>query len=320
MTLSPTRGTFWVLAACIAIATAATAVVIVQAASLAGRLSPGLAPWVGWGLTALVAGAIAVAVASLLGSRPLAPPAASDSDAVDRYVRRLKSRLRANPACAGMPLATRDDVERALRALDATAEARVESFSRGVFMSTAVSQHGGLETLMTVGAQLRLVDEVACIYWGRVTLRERLLLWRYVWSTKAILTEVEGVGILEEARPVLGTVVGTALGAVPGLQVASHLFVDILLRGGGNALFSLRVGHVAMRWCGSLTAPDAVSVSADATRWAEPRLGPVMRAGAEALGDRVATEVKSLAGRGAGSVARVLGWGGPSDPTRDYRN
>jgi hypothetical protein len=294
----------------------------IQLVGLAWRLSPVL----GGGL-ALLVGAVYVTagvftVRGLMGRPSLVPPSSSSPRARKRYEEQMLARLRANPECADMLPIHPGDLGRVLAALSARAGVLVENSSRNVFMSSAVAQSGSLETLLIVGAQFRMAARVAAVYWGPLSLRERLNLWKFLLTSGVIFVEVEELGIEEEARPILVSVVTAALGGFPGLQVLSHLLIDVWLRGGANALLTLRVGNTAMQYCTAASLPAGSESSAGASAWASERIGGVIRSGAKDLADRVTDAAQKMAKSGVGTVRQRLAQGARSrtfDPTRDYR-
>jgi len=160
-----------------ALAAVSFAVIVVnqsaQLVDLAGRLHPIAGQTVFWGLLVFYAACITVPLVMWLRlPRSLVPPVSADGPAFERHLADLRKRLRSNPTLrrlhAGpLPLESRSEVEAALRELDAEANEIIKSAASRVFVSTALSQNGSLDSLLVIGLQSRLVWQVAHVYQQR---------------------------------------------------------------------------------------------------------------------------------------------------------
>ena len=113
------------------------------------------------------------------------PPADEQSAEYRQYLDRLSKRLATNPyldqtsAC----LHDRAGMESAINSLTVRANEIVKKTASTIFVSTAVSQNGRLDSFMVLAAQSRMIRQVACIYNQRPTLRELVQLYANVAST-----------------------------------------------------------------------------------------------------------------------------------------
>jgi len=255
-----------------------------QVVALADRVSPVLGSMVLWTLLAAYAGAVLyIALQYLRLPKPLRPPASADSPAYPRYLAALKERLRRNPAVQGMPLETEADLAAAMEVLGRKADEVTRSTALQVFLMTAVSQNGSLDALAVLAAHSRMVWQIAHIYHQRPTVRELVSLYANVAATALLSRQLEEMDLSDTLRPMLSSVLTSAIGTVPGFEAAAVVLVQSLLSGSANAYATLRVGVIAKRCCGSLTLPDANALRRAAYAEAMKMIPSVVQEGAKAV-------------------------------------
>lgn len=285
----------------------AAVVVVNQTAGLvelAGRLHPVVGQVVLWTLLLVYAACIVVPVALLLRlPRALRPPGSEEDPAFPAYLERLGARLRRNPRLAGRRLESREDIEEALQVLGGDAEAVITGAANRVFISTAVSQNGALDTLFVFGVQSKLVWDVAHVYWQRPTLRDMAWLYGNVAATAFFAGQIEDADLSEQVQPLVSSVLGSAAGAVPGLQAVSTVFVTSVMSGAANAFLTLRVGIIARDSCGSLLRPERRSLRRTAFVRAASMLTAIVVDGARKL----SSALVKASGRKVGDTVSGLG-------------
>lgn len=305
------------LAAASVLMTVAFGVVVVgqtaQVVELADRLHPVAGSVVLWGLIALYLACIAVPLFLIFRlPKPLIPPETDRGPAFDRHLERLRGRLRRNPRLAGRSLETRAEIDDALDSLDGVVEELLRTAGGRVFVSTAISQNGALDSLLVLGVQSKLVWDVARVYHQRPSLRDLAYLYANVATTAFLAGELEDADISEQLQPVLSSVLGSAAGAVPGLQVASSLFVNSVFSGSANAFLTLRVGFIAREYSRALARPEKRSLRRSAAARAARMLGSIARAGASRVSKAIVAGSRrrmSDAVTGLGSRVREAGGG-----------
>lgn len=276
-----------------------------QIVALADRVSPTLGTVVLWTLLALYAvgiGALVYQFARL--PKPLRPPADKDDPAFPRFMVRLRARLRRNPFVQGLPLETEADVEAALKVLGERADEVTRSTALQVFLTTAISQNGSLDALAVLAAQSRMVLQIARIYYQRPTVRDLIWLYGNVAMAALLARQIEEIDMTETLRPLVSSVVSSAVGAVPGMEAAATVFVQSVLAGSANAYVTLRVGVIAKRYCSSVTAPDAGAVRKAAFAEAIQMIPAVVNQGAKTVGNILKAAMKKTV---VDSVKRVGG-------------
>ena len=224
-----------------------------QVVGLADRVSPAFGTAVLWFLLGLYAAlVIATAVFFLRMPKPLEPPESEMEPAFSRHLDALRTRLAANPRLKGHDLSSRAGIEKALEDLGRECDVIIRDSAAAVFVSTAISQSGRLDTVFVLTAHFRMVWRIACVYSQRPALRDLINLYANVAATAFVAGELDEAEIGEQIEPILSSALGAVSLSVPGVQAAASIVVTSILTGAANAFLTLRVGIIARRWCGSL--------------------------------------------------------------------
>jgi len=269
--------------ACVAVLFAAWIVItlvgsVSQVAAAADRVYAGSGQAVFFALLALVL-VLALLPVALFMRLPaaLVAPAAASGPEHDEYLRRLKTQLARNPALAGMPLATDEELAAALAKLDAAAQAVIRNTASAIFASTAVMQNGRLDALVVFGSQVHMTWRIASIYFQRPTPRQLLFVYGNVGANMLVAENLQDVDFSGIVAPVVVAVFPSLKGAVPGLQGISTLLVNSMAHGAANAFLTLRVGHIAREYCAPLVRPDRAAVRRSATLAAVGLVGAIAK-------------------------------------------
>lgn len=270
-----------------------------QLVELAGRLHPMAGDFTFWLLVVFYAACVAVPITMWLRlPSSLAPPATADGPEFKRHLQDLGARLRANHLLAGDPLDSRADIEAALRKLDNAADVATKAAAARVFVATAVSQNGSLDAFMVLGLQSKLVWEVAHVYQQRPSLRDLGWLYGNVIATAFVAGEIDDLDLSEQIQPIIQGALGSAAGAIPGVNIAGALVANAATTGAANAFLTLRVGIVARRYCGALVQPQKRTLRHAAFVEAAGMLGAITASGTK----RVVTALAKASGRKAKST------------------
>jgi len=306
----------------VAVATVSFAVIVInqsiQLVELAGRAHPVAGQVLFWALVVFYAACVLVPLFMWMRlPRSLVPPTQAEGPEFDRYLEGLRARLYANPRIDGTSLKTREDLEAALRQLDAGADEITKKIASRAFLVTALSQNGSLDALFVLGLQTRLVWQIAHVYRQRPSLRDMGWLYSNVLTTAFVAGEIEDLDLSQQIQPVVQNALGAAAGAVPGLQVASSVVASSIVSGTANAFLTLRVGVVTRRYCSSLTRPEKRGLRRSAFAEAAGMLGAIAATGtkkvlaavAKASGRTVAKTVTGMGSKvkdGAGSAGSAV--------------
>jgi hypothetical protein len=301
-----------------------------QLVALASHVSPLLGTVLLWTLLALYVFCIAAPVYLILRlPRRLEAPQSIDDAAYPAYVERLAERVRRNELLAGAAPETLQNLEASLLVLDRLAEDRIKRVASQVFVSTAVSQNGSLDAVLVLTAQCKMVLDVARIYFQRPTLRDMVFLYSNVAATAFVAGELEDIDVSQQLEPITGALLGSTMGAIPGLGPATTVMTNSVLSGTGNAYLTLRVGLIVQQYCRSPIVAPRRSLRRTAAARAATMLGGIALAGSKrvmaGLGDASKGRVVAIADaagggvRAAGASARDMAAAAASSTTEGLR-
>jgi Domain of unknown function (DUF697) len=220
--------------------------------------------------------------------KPLIPPQQTGGPEFERYREHLAQRLASNPLIKKKQLPGQAvSIEAALEQLDDIADRRIRDVASQVFLATAISQNGSVDALVVLGAQGKLVLDIATIYYQRPTLRDLVYLYANVAATAFIAGELDDIDVAEQMQPIVTAVLGSSVAAIPGMSAAASLFVNSVVTGTGNAYLTLRVGIVARQYCGHRKDGDRKSIRRSAAVQALPLLGSIVRDGAASVASAI---------------------------------
>lgn len=224
---------------------------IVQLVASVHPLLGRLVAWILTGIYVLLLGTLVFMFMRL--PKPLHPPGDINSPEFPEYLEKLGVRLSKNRNIQGNPLSTRRDIEAALQSLDAQSTRIIRNQAALVFVSTAISQSGRLDTFTVLGAQIRMVWQIARLYYQRPGLRELLQLYANVVATAFVAGELNDIDVSRQIEPIVSSVLGASItGSIPGVNLVAGIITNSLLSGSANAYLTLRVGVIAKQYCGSL--------------------------------------------------------------------
>jgi hypothetical protein len=232
-----------------------------QLVSLADRVSPAFGTAVLWLLLGLYAALILATAAFLLRlPKALVPPATEVEPEFSRYLDALRKRLAANPRLKGHDLSDRAGIENALAALGRECDAVIRDSAAAVFVSTAISQSGRLDTIFVLTAHFRMVWRIASIYSQRPALRELIHLYANVAATAFVAGELDEAEIGEQVEPILSSALGAVSLSVPGMQAAASIVITSISRGRKSLSHAARGDH-RRGWCCSLVVADRLTLA-----------------------------------------------------------
>jgi|GEM_PF-1106614 len=169
--------------------------------------------------------------------------------------------------------------EKALEALGRECDVIIRDNAAAVFVSTAISQSGRLDTIFVLTAHFRMIGRIASVYSQRPALRDLVNIYANVAASAFVAGELDEAEIGEQIEPILSSALGAVSLSVPGVQAAASIVVTSILTGAANAFLTLRVGIIARRWCGSLVVADRRTLRRTATAEAAKLLGTIVKSG-----------------------------------------
>ena len=226
----------------------------IQIIELAGTLSPIFATIVAW--TLAFAYLILIFIPVFLYFRlpkTLIPPSDINSEDYIIFLEKLSKRLKLNPHLKNQPVQNRQDIEHAIKTLDGKARQSIKRHATVIFITTSISQSGRLDAFTVLFTQIRMVWEIAHLYYHRPTLREMFHLYSNVALTAFIAGELNDVDVSQQIEPIVSSVLGASMtGTIPGINLVAGIVTNSLITGSANAFLTLRVGIITQKYCGSL--------------------------------------------------------------------
>ncbi|MFH5836917.1 DUF697 domain-containing protein [Proteiniclasticum sp. C24MP] len=223
------------------------------------------------------------------------------------YLDTLKKRMSGNPylKAKGFVFAEekdlRQEVDRAITILDGEAGRIVKNGASSVFLTTAISQNGALDSLFVLTSLGKMIWEVAHIYNQRPGLREIVYLYGNVFGTVLMARSVEDLDLMDDQlEPVIASILGGSLGSlIPGTVYVTNILINSITEGSVNALLCLRVGAMAKRYSGSVVEVDKKVIRRSSSIEAISLLGGIIK-------DNTSLVVQSFGKAAKGATRKIF--------------
>ncbi|MBG9983157.1 DUF697 domain-containing protein [Aerococcaceae bacterium DSM 111020] len=191
-----------------------------------------------------------------------------------------------------------DQVAEGLQHLQTLTNPLIQENANAIFLTTAVSQNGSLDSLVVLYTLLRMVWQIAKIYGTRPSLHSLFKLYLQVASVILMARAIEDIDLIEyQIEPIITSVLGeSVVSAVPGMVPIANLVVSSILEGAVNSFLTLRVGIITQDCLTSQTPINKKDIRHDATVRALPKLKLVVK-------DNAGHIVKTI-GRAAKNVGK----------------
>jgi len=250
----------------------------------------------------------------------LQPPENDHSAEYTLFLEQLAKRLKKNANLQGQNLSNRREIEQAVKTLDEIATQKIRKSATTVFVTTAISQSGRLDAFTVLIAQIRMVWQVAIIYYQRPSARALLQLYANVAATAFVAGELNDLDISEQVEPVItGVLGGTLGGAIPGVSTVAGIITNSLLTGSANAFLTLRIGAIAKQYCGALTKKERRLIRRSATAEAARMLSVIIMNSAGNISKAIVNAAVRSPGKLSRSVLRST-WGKFSGKSKTEAN
>ena len=173
------------------------------------------------------------------------------------YLMKVKEILQDNPNLADfdfdqteMPLSS--VIDKAFIQLHERSLPLIKENANAIFLSTAISQNGALDSFVVLFSLLRMVWQLSNFYQTRPTLKGMVKLYIQVASVVLMARTIEDADLIEgQMEPLITSVIGESIAsAIPGMVPITNLVVSSLMEGSINAFLTLRVGLIAQTYLG----------------------------------------------------------------------
>ncbi|MDD2458958.1 MAG: DUF697 domain-containing protein [Eubacteriales bacterium] len=258
-----------------------------------------------------------VLLASL--EKPLPLPDENDPTARTRYLAKLKKRLDNNRFLRTSGFEWTPDkpdeesIQSALQVLDDESLSIIRRQATTVFVTTAVSQNGSLDSLFVFVTAFKLVWQITLLYHQRPSIRDLAKLYTNVFATVLLTRQIDDLDLIaEQLEPALTTLFGGSVSTlVPGASYVVSFVADSIFEGSLNALLMLRIGFIAQQYCHSTTRAEPRTISRSASVQALKLLGTIVSENSLRISHAILKAVKNASvhsfQQGKGKVTGVMG-------------
>lgn len=169
------------------------------------------------------------------------------------------------------------DIVDSVKILDKEAEKIITDNASWVFISTAISQNGKLDGLITLFLQLRMIYNISRIYYQKPRIKELYKLYANVILTVFLVTRIEDINISEHLEPVISKFTpAKMIGSIPAVGSGIGLLTNMLFDGATNCFLTLRIGYMTREYCDFLNFDSHRNFRKKATNQAASRLGKII--------------------------------------------
>lgn len=163
--------------------------------------------------------------------------------------------------------------------LNTKANTIIKKEATSVFLTTAVSQNGSLDSLFMIATLTKMIWRMINLYEVRPSARRIVDLYANVAGTVILARSIEDMDLIEEQiEPLLASLLGASVVTlVPGAQTLTNLVVSSITEGAVNTLLTLRVGAITRGYLTALTEPDRGKLRRNASLEAASLLGSILK-------------------------------------------
>lgn len=199
--------------------------------------------------------------------RVLELPIDSDEIAMTAYTEQLLLQLRHNQNLVeidfdSLEKSSDDLIAESFAALQAQSIPLIKQNANAIFLTTAISQNGSLDSLVVLFSLFRMVWQLASLYQTRPTLMSMMKLYLQVATVVLMARTIEDGDLIEsQMEPLIASILGESVAsAIPGMVPVANLVVSSLMEGAVNSFLTLRVGFITQRYLSSQTPLEQQSV------------------------------------------------------------
>ncbi len=230
-------------------------------------------------------------------SKKLIKPENEDKEEYSEYIQNVCKRLNNNKLLQvnGVIVNNKQEIEDALEILEKEANQIIKENSSWVFVSTAISQNGKLDGLITFFIQMRMVYQIAKIYYQRPHLSELYTLYSNVIVSSFFVSQIEEIDISDQLDPIITKLGSKSLiGKVPGIGEGINLLTNMLFEGAANCFLTLRVGIITRKYCDFLSHVEKRKIRRSTISEAAGMLGNIISNNSEKIMKAFLRSLKKL--------------------------
>lgn len=217
----------------------------------------------------------------------------------EEYLDNMLMMLRKNPNLNNLVIGREDmtkleTVQQALQQLDDLSTPIIKENANAIFLTTAVSQNGSLDSLVVLFSLARMIWQLAKIYQTRPSLVSLVKLYMQVASVVLMARAIEDADLIEyQLEPLIASIVGESVAsAIPGMVPITNLVVSSLMEGAVNSFLTLRVGLITQDYLGNIQPLDKKNVRRSASIQSVKYMGSIINENGKTIVKTVGNAVK----------------------------
>lgn len=181
-------------------------------------------------------------------------------------------------------------IESMLSQLESESNQIIQENANALFISTAISQNGVLDSAMVLYTLGRMIYQLARLYETYPTLQSLFRLYSQVITAVLAARSIEDYDLIEsQLEPVITSVVGESLASmIPGMVPITNLIISSVLEGSINAFLTLRVGYITQSYLGQYEEREQRQLRTFASNYAIKQMTAILNKNSKYI-------VKSLA-------------------------
>ena len=192
--------------------------------------------------------------------------------------------------------------------LDEASQQIILDNANAIFLSTAISQNGSLDSLVVLFTMLRMVWHLANMYQTRPSLASLGKLYIQVASVVLMARTIEDTDLIElQMEPLITAIIGESIAsAIPGMVPISNLIVGSMMEGAVNAFLTLRVGLITQEYLKGSDRVQAQAVKRSTSFAALKYMGLIIRQNGKIVVESVAKSVRKAS---VDTTKKWFNWG-----------
>lgn len=197
-------------------------------------------------------------------------------------------------------------VTQAFNTLDSLSFPLIKRNSNSIFLSTAVSQNGSLDSILVLISMIKMIWQLANVYQTRPSIKSIGKLYLQVASIVFMARTIEDSDLIEEQlEPLITSLIGESIAsAIPGMAPITNLVVSSVLEGSLNAFLTLRVGIIAQSYLGMEVPQSKNFIRRNASLTSVRYMGSIIKENSKLVIKTIASSVKKAGGQKVKNIFR----------------
>lgn len=187
-----------------------------------------------------------------------------------------------------------ETIQEAMTQLDKLTIPLIKENANAIFLTTAISQNGSLDSLVVLFTIIRMIWQIAKIYQTRPSLASLVKLYIQVASIVLMARAIEDADLIEyQLEPLITSIVGESIAsAIPGMVPITNLVVSSLMEGAVNSFLILRIGIITQDYLGNIQPIDKQNIRRSASIQSVKYMGSIINTNGKTIVKTVGKAVK----------------------------